>query len=158
MAASSMCRILRNRQNSAILLDAKIPVLICDNEGIDTLTARGKYLLHAAVNDAHYEAEFRGDRVKSALAVAKRRGKKLGTRNKKVKGKGAKARRQQALALARDLAKFVIPSMKAGRGPRKICAELNSSIAALAINDDDKFHVSKVQRILANLREMKIAK
>ena len=94
-------------------------------------------------------------RVKAALAVAKKRGKKLGAHNSKVKGKGGKARRAKALALARALVPKTKGLVKRGNGARKVCASLNSDAKALATNGS-KFYLSKVQRILKNQKLLKL--
>ena len=148
-------RLFRNRHNTLIIENSAVPLLMCDNEGVDTTTAKGRHQLAAAVNDAHYEAELSSERVKAALNVAKKRGKKLGTHNPKVKGKGAKATRQQAKNLAKALLKFTKKLAKHGEGPRKICKKLNANPEACAVIGR-KFHVSRVQRILSNQRLMKL--
>jgi len=81
--------------------------------------------------------------VRKALVVARCRGKKLGTHNPKVKGKGARAVRNKALELARTLAKHVRPLKKKGCGAKRIRDKLNMLPTAVRINGG-RFYKSKV--------------
>ena len=71
LAASSVCQILRNRKARAIIEDAKVPLMICDIDAIDTTTIKGRHRFAEAVNDAQLEAELGAERAKVSLAVAR---------------------------------------------------------------------------------------
>ena len=94
--------------------------------------------------------------MRRALQVAKARGKKLGTQNRKVKGKGAKARRQQAEALAVKLCCVIKPLWAAGYGGKSMTKFLNRSSKAVKLNNDQPFHLSKVQRLYKTLLRLKL--
>ena len=79
LAASSACRLLRNRRNIPVIENTGVSFLMCDNENIDRRTANGRHQLAAAVDDSHLKAELCSDRVKAALKLAKQRGQKLGS-------------------------------------------------------------------------------
>ena len=57
LAASNVCRLLRDRNNTSIMEDSGVALLMCDNEGIDATTAKGRHQLAAAENDCHLEAD-----------------------------------------------------------------------------------------------------
>ena len=101
------------------------------------------------------QADLCSDRVKRALAVAKSRGKKLGTRNRKVAGKGAAARKKlesQAIKLLPKIAKLY----RLGYGGRIVQRNLNKDAAALRMNDRKIYHLSKVQRIVKVLQKKRL--
>ena len=101
------------------------------------------------------QADLCSDRVKRALAVAKGRGKKLGTRNPKVAGKGAAARKKlesQAIKLLPKIAKLY----RLGYGGRIVQMNLNKDAAALRMNDRKIYHLSKVQRIVKVLQKKRL--
>ena len=56
LATSTVCRMLRNKKELIQIEDAKIPVLICENEELDTTTPRGKNIFGKLVLDAELEA------------------------------------------------------------------------------------------------------
>lgn len=93
--------------------------------------------------------------MKRALAVAKSRGKKLGTQNKKVAGKGAAARHQQLQLESMKLKSEIQKLYNSGSGAKLIQKSLNNDTAALRINNNKMFHLSKVQRIVACLVKAK---
>ena len=136
--------------------ESGLTLLICENEALDTSTPRGKNAFGKLVLDAEMEADLVSARVKVALQVAKKRGKKLGTRNKKVKGKGAKARRNNALQPSRDLLPFVKKWHDKGFGKKSIRDKLNNNAKALALNGGSTFYLTKVQRIIANQTMLKL--
>ena len=140
---------LRNARDFLMVRDSGVPLLICENDALDTTTARGRNHFGKLVLDAEMEAELCSERVRRALVVAKRRGKKLGTHHGKVKGRGTKAIRKKALDLARRVAKHTKPLKKKGWGARRTTSRLNELPAAVKANGNT-FHVSKVQRLLAN--------
>ena len=129
--------------------DSGVPLLICENDTLDTTTARGRNHFGKLMLDADMETELCGERARRALVVAKRRGKKLGTHHRKAKGRGTNAIRKKALDLARRLAKHSTPLKKKSWGARQITSKLNELPAAVKANGKT-FHVSKVQRLLAN--------
>ena len=75
LAASNVCQILQNRKARAIIEDAKVPLMICDIDAIDTTTVKGRHRFAEAVNDAQLEAELGAERAKVSHAVPKKRGK-----------------------------------------------------------------------------------
>ena len=91
LATSHVCQMLRNKKDLIAVEDSGVPLLICDHDTLDTSTPRGKNIFGKLVLDAELEADLNSERVRSALKVAKARGKKLGTHNPQVKGKGTKA-------------------------------------------------------------------
>ena len=135
--------------------ESNVPLLICENEGLDTTTPRGKNIFGKLVLDAELEADLASTRVKAALVVARRRGKKLGTHNPKVKGKGAKAMKNKALNLARLLINVTKPLKKRGYGARRVQTKLNETPKAVQANGGI-FYLSKVQRVLANQMKLKL--
>ena len=155
LAAATVCRMLRNARDFLAVRDSAIPLLFCEHDGLDTTTARGRNQFGKFVLDAEMEAELCSERVRKALAVAKRRGKKLGSHNKKVKGKGAKAMHNKAMDLARRLAKHTKPLVKKSFGARRVKGALNLLPMAVEANGK-KFHLSKVQRLLQNQKKLKL--
>lgn len=56
LATSTVCRMLRNKKDLIQIEESKIPVLICENEELDTTTPRGKNTFGKLVLDAELEA------------------------------------------------------------------------------------------------------
>ena len=155
LATASVCRMLRNAHDWLTVRDSGIPLLVCESDYLDTSTARGRNAFGKMALDAETEAELGSERVRKALAVAKTRGKKLGTHHPRVTGKGAAARKTNALNLARDLIKYTKRKRTAGHGAIKIRDHLNTIAHAVKLNGG-KFWLSKVQRILANQAILKL--
>ena len=59
LATSTVCRMLRNKQDLIQIEESKVPVLICENEELDTTTPRGKNIFGKLVLDAELEAGLR---------------------------------------------------------------------------------------------------
>ena len=154
LAASSVCRLLRNRHNVSVIEESGVSLLMCDNDGIDANTAKGRHRLAAAVNDAHYEADVGSERVKAALKVAKDRGQLLGTHNPRVKNKGAKALKKAALDKARALKTFVQKLMNKGYGRRRLTDELNEKPWAVKVNGAS-FTLATTQRIMKRVKQVR---
>lgn len=112
-------------------------------------------ITHTQLNKTSVQADLCSDRVKRALAVAKSRGKKLGTHNRKVAGKGAAARKKQleaqAIKLLPKVVKLVPPY-----GGRIVQRNLNKDAAALRMNHGKIYHLSKVQRIVKVLQKKRL--
>jgi DNA invertase Pin-like site-specific DNA recombinase len=102
------------------------------------------------------QADLCSDRVKRALAVAKSRGKKLGTRNRKVAGKGAAARKKKLESQAIKLLPKIAKLYRLGYGGRIVQRNLNKDAAALRMNDRKIYHLSKVQRIVKVLQKKRL--
>ena len=94
------------------------------------------------------QADLCSERVKRALKVAKSRGKKLGTRNPKVAGKGAAKRKSQLEAQAMQMLPKIAKLHRLGYGGRLVQQHLNQGAAALRLNKNKPFHLSKVQRLV----------
>ena len=56
LATSTVCRMLRNKKDLIQIEESKVPVLICENEELDTTTPRRKNLFGKLVLDAELEA------------------------------------------------------------------------------------------------------
>ena len=113
----------------------------------------GRHKLAAAVNDAHFEADLGSERVRASLQVAKKRGKKLGTHNMKVKGKSAKAQKKKAKATARALKDKVNKLMKQGHGRKYVMEELNADVQARAVHGK-AFTMPTTQRLMNRVRAL----
>ena len=103
LASATVDRMLRTARDWMMVQDSKVPVLICDDSNLDTTTPAGKNNFGKKALDAEKEAEECGERVKRALTVAKRRGKKLGSHHPRTKGKSARGQHKRAMQKARDL-------------------------------------------------------
>lgn len=93
--------------------------------------------------------------MKRALQVAKKRGKKLGTHNNKVKGKGAKARKKAVQGQAMKLARIIRKQSRLGHGAKVTQKCLNEDRKAVELNRGKYYHLSKVQRLISYVNEMK---
>lgn len=150
LATSYVCRMVRNSADWLAVRDAKIDLLICEHSGLDTSTPTGEWMVgHMALN-AELEAALTGKRTRTALAEAKSRGKLLGTRNPKIRGKSAAFQKARASSIAATLKKFVMPLRKEGLGSPAIAAALNKNPKAIALNGK-AFSRGTMQRVLARL-------
>jgi DNA invertase Pin-like site-specific DNA recombinase len=90
LVVSKVDRLTRSVSFLARLLDAGVEVRFADLPQIEGAT--GRFMLQQMVAVAELEAGMISKRTKDALAAAKRRGKKLGGRRRKIVGHDAKGR------------------------------------------------------------------
>ena len=134
LAAASVDRMLRTARDWMMVQESKVKILICNDSNLDTSTPEGKRTFGKRALDAQFEAESCGDRVRKALVVARKRGKKFGTCHPKTKGKSAKSQHASALERARALLPHVGPLIRKGLGPNRIISALNLKPQATKIN------------------------
>ena len=134
LATSFVCRMVRSSKDFVAVKESGVPLLICEHSGVDTSTPTGKWLLGQMALNAELEAELTAKRTKIALAEAKARGKKLGTRNPKVKNRSANAQQARAVDTAMALQKIVQVYLDERMGAPSIAYKLNGNPKALAIN------------------------
>ena len=108
LVAAKIDRITRNLGFLTRILDSNVDIIFCDIPQMMN-PAQNKFILQLMANVAEYESNIIGSRTKDALAAAKARGVKLGTRELQKYGcetlqqianglmaRGQKTARQQA--------------------------------------------------------------
>lgn len=69
LATSTVCRMLRNKKDLIQIEESNVPVLICENEELDTTTPRGKNMFGKSVLDAELEARSHNNKLVSHLTI-----------------------------------------------------------------------------------------
>jgi len=109
-----------------------------------------KFQLHIYACLAEQERDFISQRTKSALAVARARGVKLGAPRHHL-DLLTQARKDKALSEAKQVAGVIVPLRKQGQTLKQICSVLNTS--GLRTGRGNRFHPSLVSRMLTKLEE-----
>ena len=133
-------RLARNVHFISSLMESKVDFVIADMPEANALT------IHLIAAVAEYERELISKRTKEALAVAKRRGVKLG--NPKLKADNSK-RKEQAQAFANKLKPTLQAYREQGMSQRKIVEELNS--VGITAPRGGEWSMIQVQRVINRL-------
>ena len=133
-------RLARNVYFISSLMESKVDFVVADMPDANALT------IHLIAAVAEYERELISKRTKEALAVAKRRGVKLG--NPKLKVDNSK-RKEQAQAFADKLKPTMQAYREQGMSQRKIVEELNS--VGIGAPRGGEWSLMQVQRVFKRL-------
>jgi len=133
-------RLARNVHFISSLMESKVDFVVADMPDANALT------IHLIAAVAEYERELISKRTKEALAVAKRRGVKLG--NPKLKVDNSK-RKEQAQAFADKLKPTMQAYREQGMSQRKIVEELNS--VGIGAPRGGEWSLMQVQRVFKRL-------
>lgn len=125
LIVAKLDRLSRNVHFISSLMESGVEFIACDFPEANRLT------LHILAAVAEHEAKAISDRTKSALAVAKARGVKLGNPNLTVVGRvkgnlqGIETNRKSADEFAKRVKPTVDAYRNIGMGLRKVAVELN---------------------------------
>jgi len=133
-------RLARNVHFISSLMESKVDFVVADMPDANALT------IHLIAAVAEYERELISKRTKEALAVAKRRGVKLG--NPKLRTDNRK-RKDQAQAFAKKLKPTIEAYREQGMSQRKIVDELNS--VGIGAPRGGEWSLIQVQRVINRL-------
>ena len=142
---------LRHARDMVAIQEAKVPLLICEHEFLEPETPRGRYFFGHLVLNAQLEAELCGERVRAGLAIARARGRRLGTANPRVRGRSARAQKERAVGHAQRFKRFLAPLLKQGMKAPSIAKALNSNQKAVAMHGR-AFSRLAVHRMISRLQ------
>ena len=114
LVAAKVDRITRNLGFLTRILDSNVDIIFCDIPQMSN-PAQNKFILQLMANVAEYESNIIGARTKDALAAAKARGVKLGTRDpKKISKLASKERIAKADQFALEVGPIIEELQKYG--------------------------------------------
>jgi DNA invertase Pin-like site-specific DNA recombinase len=147
LVVAKLDRLTRNVRFMLTLLDSGVDVLFCDLPEVSG--AMGRFLLTTMASTAELEAGLVSERTKAALAVAKGRGRKLGTYGQVLAAKN----RAEAVTRATELEPVIRYMQSRGYKLLDMAAELNKR--KFPTPRGGTWHAQTVKRVVQRLENRK---
>ena len=169
LVAAKIDRITRNLGFLTRILDSNVDIIFCDIPQMMN-PAQNKFILQLMANVAEYESNIIGSRTKDALAAAKARGVKLGTRDpKKISKLASKERIAKADKFALEVGPIIEELQKYGcetlqqianglmaRGQKTARQQAAENSIAQSQEEDKKYewHPSNVKNVITRYEKL----
>jgi DNA invertase Pin-like site-specific DNA recombinase len=152
VVVAKLDRLSRDSTFLMSLYDGNVPIVFGDLPEIDG-SAASRFMVQMMANMAEFERRRTGERTKSALAVLKARGVKLGTpenltQEARIKGakKAARKRTSQAIEEMADVTPIAVKMRSEGHGLQSIADHLNDE--GYVTRQGGNWSATQVMRIL----------
>ena len=147
-------RITRNLGFLTRILDSNVDIIFCDIPQMSN-PAQNKFILQLMANVAEYESNIIGARTKDALAAAKARGVKLGTRDpKKISKLASKERIAKADQFALEVGPIIEELQKYGCVTLQQIAKGLMARGQKTARKNTEWHPSNVKNVITRYEKL----
>ena len=154
LVAAKVDRITRNLGFLTRILDSNVDIIFCDIPQMSN-PAQNKFILQLMANVAEYESNIIGARTKDALAAAKARGVKLGTRDpKKISKLASKERMAKADQFALEVGPIIEELQKYGCVTLQQIAKGLMARGQKTPRKNTEWHASNVKNVITRYEKL----